>query len=135
MSRTSVIAAAVGLGVVICGVVQATNEPSVSAAIKPASGVVPGAIAVLFYRQAAGTRRAGTDLLKSTESDRRTDTAREMSVAVKGADQGPDKERQDGKRTGMNWNGQGPFLKDHAEHSCRFRLDEHLLNSGFRASG
>lgn len=152
---------------------QATNEPSVSAAIKPASGVVPGAIAVLSYRQAAATPRAGTGLLHSTESDRRTDTAREMLSLIK-----DDKVRDDyagrlalqlawhesssrlmqhlqeparkedtsraptwvstknarmANVTGMNWNGQEPFLEEHAEHSCRFWLGEHLLN--FRVSG
>lgn len=71
----SVAAAAIGLAVVVWVAIQVMNQPAVDGLLKSAPGLVTTAIAALFYRQAAATRRYAAELLKNTESDRRMDIA------------------------------------------------------------
>jgi hypothetical protein len=62
----SVVAAAVGMGVIVWQVVQATGRPDLVVGLKALAGVLVEAAAVLFYRQADATRKHGADLLTST---------------------------------------------------------------------
>jgi Cyanobacterial TRADD-N associated 2-Transmembrane domain len=74
----SVLAAGVGLAVIVWEVVQATNQPALDAVLKTVPGLLTGAIAALFYRQANATRKHAADLLTSTQGDRRAETARQI---------------------------------------------------------
>ncbi len=83
----SVLAACVGLSVIVWEVVrevvQATNHPALDAILKTAPGLLTGAIAALFYRQANATRKHAADLLTSTQSDRRSETALRILSSIK----------------------------------------------------
>jgi hypothetical protein len=48
------------------------------AILKTTPGLLTGAIAALFYRQANATRKHAGDLLASTQGDRRAETARQI---------------------------------------------------------
>jgi hypothetical protein len=71
----SVLAAFVGLVVVVWEVVQVSNQPALDAALKVPSGLLTEAIAALFYGQAHASRKHAADLLSTTQSDRRSETA------------------------------------------------------------
>jgi hypothetical protein len=72
---SSVAAAVVGLAVIVWEVVRVDKESAVDAGVKVASAALAGAIAALFYRQANATRKHAAELLTSTQSDRRSETA------------------------------------------------------------
>jgi hypothetical protein len=71
----SILAASVGLVVILWEVVQASNQPTLTVALKGASGLLTGAIGVLFYRRADVARKHAADLLSDIRSDHRDETA------------------------------------------------------------
>ncbi len=71
----SVLAATVGLTVIVWQVIQASNQSSLDDLLKAAPGVVSGAVGVLFYRRADAARKHAADLLTDIRSDHRQDTA------------------------------------------------------------
>jgi hypothetical protein len=74
----SVIAAFVGLTVIVWGIVQAENQSAFDVVLKAIPGAVAEAVAALFYSQANATRKSAADLLISSQDDRRLETAREI---------------------------------------------------------
>jgi hypothetical protein len=74
----SVLAGTVGLAVIVWEIIQATNHPALDTILKTVPGLLTGAVAALFYRQANATRKHAADLLTSTQSDRRAETARQI---------------------------------------------------------
>jgi hypothetical protein len=85
----SVLAAIVGLIVIVWEVVRATDQPALEAIAKVVPGLITGAIAALFYRQSNATRKHAADLLTSTQQDRRSDTALTVLNSIQ------DKERRE----------------------------------------
>jgi hypothetical protein len=78
----SVLAALVGLAVIVWEVVQANGRPDLEAGLKAATGLLVEAVAALFYRQANATRKHAGDLLTSTQGDRRAETARQILSTI-----------------------------------------------------
>jgi hypothetical protein len=79
----SVLAAFVGLVVIVWELIQASNQATPDAALKVAAGLLTEVIAALFYRQANATRKHAADLLSSTQGDRRSETALRILSSIK----------------------------------------------------
>lgn len=71
----SVLAALVGMILIVWEVVQATGRPDIQAALKAATGLLVDAVAALFYSQADATRKHAANLLARTDGDRRSEMA------------------------------------------------------------
>ncbi len=71
----SVLAAFVGLVVIVWEVVEVSTQPALDAALKVASGLLTETIAALFYGQANASSKHAADLLSRTQGDRRSETA------------------------------------------------------------
>jgi hypothetical protein len=78
----SVLAAIVGLAVIVWEVIQASGRPDLEAGLKATTGLLVEAVAALFYRQANATRKHAGDLLTSTQGDRRAETARQILATI-----------------------------------------------------
>ncbi len=71
----SVLAAFVGLVVIVWEVVEVSTQPALDAALKVASGLLTETIAALFYGQANASSKHAADLRSRTQGDRRSETA------------------------------------------------------------
>jgi hypothetical protein len=85
-SLASVLAAVVGLVVIVWEVIQANGRTDLEAGLKAVTGLLVEAVAALFYRQANATRKHAADLLNSTQSDRRLDSARQILSTIQDSD-------------------------------------------------
>jgi hypothetical protein len=79
----SVLAALVGLGVIVREVILVGNQSPLDAGVKVAAAALAGAIGSLFYRQANATRKHAADLLTSTQGDRRAETAKQILDTIR----------------------------------------------------
>lgn len=100
----SVLAALVGLVVIVWEVVQATNRPTLDAVLKTTPGLLTETIAVLVYRQANATRRHAAELLTSTQGDRRS----EIAVTVLNSIQDVERREEIAARLAMYFAGGSP---------------------------
>jgi hypothetical protein len=78
----SVVAASVGLVLIVWEVIQASNQPVPDAVLKVTSAAVAEAVAALFYRQANATRKHAAELLASTQGDRWAEAARQILSTI-----------------------------------------------------
>jgi len=82
----SVVAAGVGLAVIVWEILQASNNPALETVLRTVPGLVTGAIAALFYQQSNASRKHAADLLGSAQDDRRAATATKILSTIQDAD-------------------------------------------------